>query len=257
MSTSRRAVFHSMQSASRSPVLPCFRRAAAGPRRSRPPSWSAATAGAAAARAGLNRAASPARRSDSSPAAHHPRRHQLRPRRRHRHRQEGQAGRSTSSRTIRGPRGRQAAEGRNLPAGQDRRDSQIDGDAPPRRFADDDEEREAARPDVRLFVILLDDYHVRAATTWRCAKPLIDFIQNQLAPGRHGRADVSADADHGSELHAAITRPSIGAIENFEGRKFDYRPRNEFEERYAYYPAADRRADPQRGHDGRAQGRRA
>ena len=26
-------------------------------------------------------------------------------------------------------------------------------------------------------------------------------------------------------------------IERFEGRKFDYRPRNEFEEKYAYYPA--------------------
>ena len=38
----------------------------------------------------------------------------------------------------------------------------------------------------------------------------------------------------------AFTRNHEGsdrAIEKFEGRKFDYRPRNEFEEQYANYPA--------------------
>jgi len=30
----------------------------------------------------------------------------------------------------------------------------------------------------------------------------------------------------------------ISAVEHFQGRKFDYQPRNEFEEKYAYYPAA-------------------
>ena len=45
-----------------------------------------------------------------------------------------------------------------------------------------DEEREAARPDVRLFVLLLDDYHVRRGNDMAVRKPLIDFIQNQLAP---------------------------------------------------------------------------
>ena len=34
---------------------------------------------------------------------------------------------------------------------------------------DDDEEREAARDDVRLFAIFLDDYHVRRAAACRCA----------------------------------------------------------------------------------------
>jgi VWFA-related protein len=36
-----------------------------------------------------------------------------------------------------------------------------------------DEEREAARPDVRLFVILLDDYHVRRGNDMAVRKPLI------------------------------------------------------------------------------------
>ena len=54
---------------------------------------------------------------------------------------------------------------------------------PPRAIKNDfDEEREASRPDVRLFVILLDDYHVRRGNDMSVRKPLIDFIENQLAP---------------------------------------------------------------------------
>jgi VWFA-related protein len=42
-----------------------------------------------------------------------------------------------------------------------------------------------------------------------------------------------------ADLH--FTRDRVGlisAIEHFQGRKFDYTPRNQFEEKYAYYPAA-------------------
>jgi VWFA-related protein len=54
---------------------------------------------------------------------------------------------------------------------------------PPRVIKNDfDEEREAARPDVRLFVILLDDYHVKRGNDIAVRKPLIEFLQNQLAP---------------------------------------------------------------------------
>ncbi len=68
-------------------------------------------------------------------------------------------------------------------------------------------------------------------------KPLIEFIQNQLAP-----ADMVAimyPLTPITGLTFTRNRASlISAIENFEGRRFDYRPRNEFEERYAYYPAS-------------------
>ena len=47
-----------------------------------------------------------------------------------------------------------------------------------------DEEREAARPNVRLFVMLLDDYHVRRGNDMSVRKPLIDFVQNQLGAAR-------------------------------------------------------------------------
>jgi VWFA-related protein len=100
-----------------------------------------------------------------------------------------------------------------------------------------DEQREAQRPEVRLFLILLDDYHVRRGNDMAVRKPLIDFIENSLAP-----ADMVAimyPLTPVTALTFTRNRKSlISAVENFEGRRFDYRPRNEFEERYAYYPAA-------------------
>lgn len=108
---------------------------------------------------------------------------------------------------------------------------------PPRQIRDDlDEEREAARPDVRLFVILLDDYHVQRGNDLSVKKPLTDFIQNQLAP-----ADMIAimyPLTPVTDLRFSRNRDAaISAIQKFEGRKYDYRPRNMFEEKYANYPA--------------------
>ena len=100
-----------------------------------------------------------------------------------------------------------------------------------------DEEREAARPEVRLFVIFLDDYHVKRGNDMAVRKPLIDFIQNQLAP-----ADMVAimyPLTPVSDISFTRSRSRlVSAIENFEGRKFNYQPRNQYEEQYAYYPAA-------------------
>jgi VWFA-related protein len=100
-----------------------------------------------------------------------------------------------------------------------------------------DEEREAARPDVRMFVILLDDYHVRRGNDMAVRKPLTDFIQNQLAP-----ADMVAimyPLTPVNDITFTRNRSAlISAIEKFEGRKFNYVPRNQFEEEVAYYPAA-------------------
>ena len=109
---------------------------------------------------------------------------------------------------------------------------------PPRPIRNDfDEEREAQRPDVRLFVILLDDYHVRRGNDMSVRKPLIEFVQNQLAP-----ADMVAimyPLTPVTDLRFSRDRDAtIRAISAFEGRKFDYRPRNMFEEQYAMYPAS-------------------
>jgi VWFA-related protein len=100
-----------------------------------------------------------------------------------------------------------------------------------------DEEREAARPEVRLFVILLDDYHVTRGNDMAVRKPLIDFIENQLAP-----ADMVAVMYPLTPVtDISFTRSKtrlISAIQNFEGRKFNYQPRNVYEEQYMYHPAA-------------------
>jgi VWFA-related protein len=100
-----------------------------------------------------------------------------------------------------------------------------------------DEMREAARPDVRLFVLFLDDYHVRRGNDMSVRAPLIDFVQNQLGP-----ADMVAIMYPLQSINAlSFTRNRkalISAIEHFEGRRFNYLPRNEFEEKYAYYPAS-------------------
>src|SRR5918995_2138194 len=100
-----------------------------------------------------------------------------------------------------------------------------------------DEQREAARPEVRLFTILLDDYHVRRGNDMAVRKPLIEFIENQLAP-----ADMVAimyPLTPVSDIQFTRSRSKlISAIQNFEGRKFNYQPRNMYEEQYAQYPAA-------------------
>lgn len=99
-----------------------------------------------------------------------------------------------------------------------------------------DQESEAARDDVRLFVIFLDDYHVRLGNSMRVREPLSQFVKTQLGPldmvavmyPLTPVADLGFTRDHQSVM---------SAIRRFEGRKYDYRPRNPFEEQYAMYPA--------------------
>jgi VWFA-related protein len=99
-----------------------------------------------------------------------------------------------------------------------------------------DEEREAARPDVRLFIILFDDYHVARGNDMGVRKPLIDFVQNQLSPA--DMVAVMYPLTPVDDINFTRDRNGlISAIERFEGRKHNYEPRNMFEEQYANYPA--------------------
>jgi VWFA-related protein len=98
-----------------------------------------------------------------------------------------------------------------------------------------DEETEAQRDDVRLFAIFLDDYHVRASNSISVREPLTRFIETQLRPNDMvaimypltPTTDVMFTRDH-----AAIVR----AIQQFEGRKYDYTPRNMVERNYEREP---------------------
>ena len=115
------------------------------------------------------------------PSSRLPHRHQLRPRRRHRHRQAGQPGRRSQAIRVRGHRGRQAAEHRVVPFRAGRRLRAGRTTRPIRTR--DDEERAAANEDARIFVFFLDDYHVRLGNSMAARKPLSEFVQNRLAPG--------------------------------------------------------------------------
>ncbi len=100
-----------------------------------------------------------------------------------------------------------------------------------------DEESEAQRPDVRLFAFFLDDYHVRRGNAMRTRQFMADFVRRTIAPqdmvGIMYPLTPTASVVM-SRNHESIAR----ALEQFDGRKYDYQPRNQFEERYANYPAS-------------------
>ncbi|MBM62593.1 MAG: hypothetical protein CL484_06550 [Acidobacteria bacterium] len=97
-----------------------------------------------------------------------------------------------------------------------------------------DEEREAAREDSRIFVFFLDDYHVRYGNAVRMTAPLVEFVETQLAPTDLVAVmypltpvgDVRLTRDH-----AQIVR----ALQSFEGRKYNYEPKNLYEQQYTHY----------------------
>jgi VWFA-related protein len=99
----------------------------------------------------------------------------------------------------------------------------------------DDEQREAQRDDVRVFVLFLDDYHTRDRNALGMRRTLADFVDTQLRPTDMvavmypltGVNDLAFTRDHDQ---------IISAINAFEGRKYDYRPRNDLEANYARYP---------------------
>ena len=110
------------------------------------------------------------------------------------------------------------------------------GAPPPRELRTRaDEELEAGRDDVRVFVIFLDDYHVRRGSSMTVRQPLTNFIRKQLRP--NDLVAVMMPLTPVTDLEFTRNHESIiTAVERFEGRKFDYTPRNRMEESYSRYP---------------------
>jgi VWFA-related protein len=112
----------------------------------------------------------------------------------------------------------------------------ADGELPRQIRTTWDEETELARDDVRLFVIYFDDYHVRRGSALAVKRHLTDFIRRNIGPmdiiGVMYPLTPFSTIGY-TRNHEAVIRE----IEAWDGRRFDYRTRNEFEERYAYYPA--------------------
>ncbi len=103
---------------------------------------------------------------------------------------------------------------------------QLDGgllpgpDGPPRAIRTDyDEESEAARDDVRLFGVFLDDYHVRDGNSLRGPPADRAIHRDPARPVRHDGPDVSAPAGGGGAIlaeprrdqegHRGLSRPQI------------------------------------------------
>ena len=107
---------------------------------------------------------------------------------------------------------------------------------PPKQIRSDfDEESEAARDDVRLFAIFLDDYHVRRGASMSVRNPITKFISTQLGPSDMVGLMYPLESTASVRMtrnHDAVVK----AIQQFQGRKYDYTPRNQYEEKYAYYP---------------------
>ena len=111
----------------------------------------------------------------------------------------------------------------------------VAGDPPRQIRTEADLEVEAARDDVRLFAFFLDDYHVRLESSLRAREDLARFVETALGPADlvgvmyplQPAASVEFTRDH-----ARIAN----TLRQFAGRKYDYTPRNRFEENYARYP---------------------
>ena len=109
------------------------------------------------------------------------------------------------------------------------------GTDPPREVRNIIEEAtEAARDDVRKFAIFLDDYHVRLENSMRAREHIARFVEGQLNP--KDLAGIMYPLWSINDVLLARNRRQLaGAIREFTGRKYDYTPRNAFEERYVHY----------------------
>ena len=84
---------------------------------------------------------------------------------------------------------------------------------------DTDEESEAARDDVRLFALFLDDYHVRRETSMSARSQLARFVETQLGPSDmigvmyplEPIAAVRMTRNHDAIVkgHSAVPRPQV------------------------------------------------
>lgn len=107
-------------------------------------------------------------------------------------------------------------------------------DAAPIRSLDQ-QAREMERDDVRVIAILLDDYHVRRGNDMAIREKLASFVSQLNA---RDLVVVMYPLTPVTDLTFTRNHESVAnALMKFEGRKWNYEPRNMIEERYASYPA--------------------
>ena len=108
-------------------------------------------------------------------------------------------------------------------------------DTPKTIRTDSDEEMEAARDDVRLFAIFLDDYHVRRGASLSVRNQIVQFVETEIGPSDMIGVMYPLESTSSVRMtrnHSAV----VQGLRQFLGRKYDYTPKNAFEERYSHYP---------------------
>ena len=110
------------------------------------------------------------------------------------------------------------------------------GSDPPREVRNlIEEQTEAARDDVRLFAMFLDDYHVRLENSMRAREPIAQFIENQLQPADMAGDHVPALVDQRRDADAESKEMSPAPSARSRVANTTITPRNAFEERYVHY----------------------
>ena len=108
-------------------------------------------------------------------------------------------------------------------------------DAAPIRSLDQ-QEREMQREDVRVIAILLDDYHVSRGHDMGIREKLASFV---LQLNSRDLVAVVYPLTPVTDLVFTRNHEAVAeALMRFQGRQYDYTPRNAFEEKYSHYPAA-------------------
>jgi VWFA-related protein len=94
--------------------------------------------------------------------------------------------------------------------------------------------REAARDDTRLIVIFLDDYHTRRGNAMRVREQVARWISTL---NDHDLVALAYPLTSPAALTFTYNHDGIAAaVAKFEGRKYDYTPKNAYEERYQMSP---------------------
>jgi VWFA-related protein len=97
-----------------------------------------------------------------------------------------------------------------------------------------DHDREVRREDNRLFVIFLDDYHTQRINSMRIREQLATFVSNLT---NNDLVAVMTPLTEPTALGFSYNHDATARIVYaFEGRKYDYRPRNPLEERTIQLP---------------------
>jgi VWFA-related protein len=112
------------------------------------------------------------------------------------------------------------------------RDPGLEG-APTRISSSAVEEEEAARDDIRMFAIFLDDYHVSPSGGRNVREQVARFVETQLGPS--DLVGLMYPLTSLASVQMSRNRDAASkTIREFEGRRGVIAPKNVFEENYVY-----------------------